>query len=248
MAASGPPEATTRDQLVRAAESLFARQGFEATTIKAIGKAAGLNPALLYYYFGSKEELYHEVLRQMIGRLVARGQAELAQAPDPPTAIRRLLQAQIEFLIANPQVPKLFVREMVDHEARHAEQAVLALAAGLFRRLCAVIETGQRAGVFRPDVEPRFAAISTIAQAVYFMVARPAVGILFGKGPAGVSDEAARAFARHGGEFAVRALTAAPASATGGRETRRARGAKGTRGASEATEATRAGRTREESR
>lgn len=210
MTATGT-EATTRNQILQAAEGLFARQGFGATTIKSIGRAAQLNPALLYYYFGSKEELYREVLRRVVARLVERGQAELAQAPDPPGAIRGIVQAQIEFLLAYPDAPKLFVREMVDHEARHAEQAVLRLAAGLFQRLCGVIEEGQRSGVFRRDVEPRFAAVSTIAQAAYFIVARPAVGILFGKGPGGVPTETVRAFAKHAGEFAVRAL-AAPVS------------------------------------
>jgi AcrR family transcriptional regulator len=46
--------APTQDLILDAAERLFARQGFTATTIKQIGKEAAVNPALLYYYYVSK--------------------------------------------------------------------------------------------------------------------------------------------------------------------------------------------------
>ena len=199
--------ATTRDQILDAAERLFARQGFDPTTIKAIGGEAGLNPALLYYYFRSKEELYRAVLQRVVGGLVERGRAGLDGARSPEQAIRALVGAQVEFLLTRPNAPKLFVREMVDHDARHAESVILQVAAGLFQRLCGVIEEGQRTGVFRADVEPRFAAVSTVAQVVYFMIARPAVAVFFGQGAGGIPDETARAFGRHAAEFAVHALS-----------------------------------------
>ena len=56
-------------------------------------------------------------------------------------------------------------------------------------------------------MEPRYAAVSTISQVIYFMIARPAIGIFFGLGPGGVPEGTARAFGRHAGEFAVRALS-----------------------------------------
>lgn len=201
------PSSAARDQILDAAETLFARQGFDPTTIKELGAEAGLNPALLYYYFGSKEELYKAVLHRIVTRLTARGAEVIETAAAPPDAIRALVATQVEFLLHNPSVPKLFVREMIDHEAAHAEEVVLKLAAGLFYRLCGVIERGQREGIFRADVEPRFAAVSTISQVVYFMIARPAIAIFFGLPPGGVPEDTARDFGRHAGDFAVRALS-----------------------------------------
>jgi TetR/AcrR family transcriptional regulator len=201
------PSPAARNQILDAAESLFARQGFGPTTIKEIGAEAGLNPALLYYYFDSKEELYKAALRRIVTRLTARGTEVIEGAAAPAEAIRALVQTQVEFLLQNPNIPKLLVREMIDHEAKHAEEVVLKLAAGLFHRLCALIERGQLDGIFRADVEPRYAAVSTISQVIYFMIARPAIGIFFGLGPGGVPEGTARAFGRHAGEFAVRALS-----------------------------------------
>ena len=199
--------ATARDQILDAAERLFSRQGFDPTTIKEIGTEAQLNPALLYYYFGSKEELYKAVLQRIVTGLSTRGTEVIETAGNPGDAIRALVATQVDFLLHNPNVPKLFVREMIDHDAKHAEAVILKLAAGLFHRLCGVIERGQREGVFRHDVEPRFAAVSTIAQVVYFMIARPAIAVFFGLPPGGVPEDTARAFGRHAGDFAVRALS-----------------------------------------
>ena len=202
-----------RDQILDAAEQLFGRQGFDPTTIKEIGAEARLNPALLYYYFGSKEALYQAVLHRIVSGLVTTGGQVLESATAPAEAIRALVSAQVEFLLARPNLPRLMVREMVDHDARRAKDVILQLAAGLFHRLCQVIEEGQRQGVFRSDIEPRFAAVSTISQVAYFIIARPAVGIFFGSGTGGVPDDVARKFGRHAGEFAVRALSITGTSA-----------------------------------
>lgn len=200
------PAGPTRDLLLDAAQDLFARQGFGPTSIKQIGQAARQNPALLYYYFGSKDRLYRAVLQRVMTALAERGSAALAASSSPPDAVRGLVQAQVEFLLTHPQAPKLLVREMVDHDARRAHTLLLETAAALFERLCAAIKLGQKQGVFRKDIEPRFAAVSTIAQGMYFTVARPAISLFFGNRP--VSRATTRAFARHAGEFAVAALTA----------------------------------------
>jgi AcrR family transcriptional regulator len=196
-----------RDSILDVAESLFASKGYDRTTIKQIGAGAGLNPALIYYYFAGKEDLYKAVLQRLFDTLLAQGLAVLDGVVPPADAIRRLLALQAEWLLARPNFYRLLVREMVDHDARHAQEVMLQMAAGPFQRLCRVIEQGQRSGAFRTDFEPRFAALSTIAQVVYFFIFRPAVGIFFGQGTAGVADQTARDFARHAGEFALSALS-----------------------------------------
>jgi AcrR family transcriptional regulator len=197
----------TRDLILNAAQRLFARTGLEATTIKAIGTESGLNPALIYYYFGNKELLYRAVLTRIGEALISRGGAALQQAPTPLDAIRALVQAQAEFLRTHPDAPKLIVRELIDHDARHAEALILQVAAGIFHRLTAAIEAGQQSGIFRTDIEPRFAAVSTVAQVVYFTLARPAIGVFMGQGTGGVTDEVTAAFGRHAADFAISALS-----------------------------------------
>ncbi|MEV3858860.1 helix-turn-helix domain-containing protein [Streptomyces sp. NPDC050095] len=55
--------ARSREALLRAATALFSERGYDRTTIREIGDRAGVDPALIARYFGSKPLLYVEVLR-----------------------------------------------------------------------------------------------------------------------------------------------------------------------------------------
>jgi hypothetical protein len=76
-----------------------------------------------------------------------------------------------------------------------------------------VIVAGQKDNVFRPTLDPRFTAISIIAQVAYFAIARPAVGLLLGHGKAGPPRELSEQFFAHAEEFALHALLAPPGAA-----------------------------------
>jgi TetR/AcrR family transcriptional regulator len=204
-------DTTSRDQILDAAERLFAAQGFARTTIKQIGREAGVNSALLYYYFEDKERLYREVLQRLVADLVARTVSRLAAEGPPKERLRAFLEAQAETLAGNPHFPRLLVRELAESDAAHAVEQIQLIAATTFRRLCDLIVEGQRAGDFRADLDPRFAAISTVAQVAYFFVARPAVRVLLDAGPEGPSADVVRAYARHAADFALAALNARPA-------------------------------------
>ncbi|HEU0052632.1 MAG TPA: TetR/AcrR family transcriptional regulator, partial [Longimicrobium sp.] len=186
-------ETTTRDAILDAAEALFAKHGFPATTIKRIGGEAGVNPALIYYYFGDKEKLYRELLARLFGR-IAGGAGEQLAGATPDTAVRALLGFQSEALLRWPNMPRLLFRELLDHEAEHASEQMTHLAATAFVRFCELIRAGQRAGIFRADFDPRFAAISAISLLPYLHLARPAVGILLGHGTEGPTREEMEAY------------------------------------------------------
>jgi hypothetical protein len=81
-----------------------------------------------------------------------------------------------------------------------------SLSAGLFERLRFAIETGQQQGTFSKALNPRFAAISVVAQVGYLVLASPVAGILLGRGPGGPTREDVRAFGRHAAAFSLAAL------------------------------------------
>src|SRR6059058_2707639 len=89
----------TRRQLVRVAERLFAEEGVDAVSIRAVNAAAKLGAASIHYHFGSKEKLVEAVVldqgQRVTDRIRERCQ-ELAEQADPPTA------HQLVDLIAEP--------------------------------------------------------------------------------------------------------------------------------------------------
>ncbi len=175
-----PETPDTRIALLDAAEALFARQGFAATTIKAIGAEAGVNPALLYYYFPDKGRLYHAVLERRLGSFARRMASDLPDGLPPLEAIERILRGYAGVMQSAPQLPRLLAREFADHEAEHALPLIREIAAGLFRRICDLIRAAQKSGAIRADLDPRFTAISLVSQMAWFFVAKPAVSRMLG--------------------------------------------------------------------
>lgn len=200
------PTSATRDAILDAAIRCFASRGYAATTIKDLAAEAQVNSALLYYYFVDKQSLYRETLRHIAERLSESAGRRLDEDMLPDEAIRSFVTQQAEFLVANPHVPRLLLREMLEHTGTQAEDAIVTLIGGVFTTLCDVIRRGQNEGIFRTDMEPRYAAISTVSLVAYFVIARPVVGIALGDGIAGPGEERTREYGRHAAEFAVSAL------------------------------------------
>src|SRR5262245_66448337 len=65
----------TRDALLRAAVAEFAREGYGGARVDRISKAAKSNDRMLYYYFSSKEKLFHHVIEYCYADLVANEEA-----------------------------------------------------------------------------------------------------------------------------------------------------------------------------
>jgi AcrR family transcriptional regulator len=203
------PDAGTRDLILDAAEALFAGQGFDSTTIKQIGGRAGANPALIYYYFGSKDTLYREVLARLFSLLITAAGERLDAAPPPPgDAVAGLIRFQAERLRTRPTLPRLLAREMIDPHAEHAAEHVAQLVGRIFERVCRLIEQGQASGAFRKDLDARLCAISAISLVPYSHVVRPAFGALMGRGPGGATDDDMDAYGRHAAAFVLSALEA----------------------------------------
>jgi len=211
----------SRTLILDAAERLFAERGFARTTIKEIGRAAGVNSALLYYYFADKDRLYRAVLQRLVGRLVARTTRRLEATGTPQARLQAFVEAQAEVLIANPNLPRLIVRELAESDAVHAVEQIQHIAATSFRLLCDLVREGQQAGAFRKGVDPRFAAISIVAQVAYFFVARPAIRVILDAAPDGPAPPVVRAYARHAAGFALAALAVPPTGPSAPRSRRK---------------------------
>ncbi len=200
---------SSKDAILDAAEARFARQGFAPTTIKQIAGDAGVNSALLYYYYADKEALYGEVVARLIRGVAGTMTQAIAGITDPVEAVRTFATQHLAMLEANPRLRKVIGRELIDHDAAHAQEAIRHMAATIFDKLQGAIAAGQRAGLFRADLDPRFTAISIVAQTTYFHLARPAVEILLAGGKP-IPAATTRAFGEHVAALTLAALKPVP--------------------------------------
>jgi TetR/AcrR family transcriptional regulator len=69
----------TKEQILKVAEELFAQKGFAGVRTQQIAERAGVNKALIYYYFESKEKLLREVLQKILFELISLSNEILAR-------------------------------------------------------------------------------------------------------------------------------------------------------------------------
>jgi AcrR family transcriptional regulator len=112
-AVSEEDKSRRRDEIMAAAKKVFARNGFHATTIADIAKEAGLAYGSIYWYFDSKDELFHalmaveeDALRTHVAAAVGARRDSDGEAP-----FRTAVQATFEFFEADKATVKLLFRD-----------------------------------------------------------------------------------------------------------------------------------------
>jgi len=139
----------TLERIKRAARTLFARKGFEATTTREIASAADVGIGTVFLHAASKQDLLVMIFREEAGRAV---DAALDNLPEGPLidALLRIFDALIAHHERNIGLARVFVKELpfVD-DARHGRAAFMS---DLFRRMAAIIERAQERGELRPGI------------------------------------------------------------------------------------------------
>ncbi len=150
MRTPGSTAAATGERVLAAAAAAFARDGYAATGIRSLAREAGLTPAALYHYMGSKEDLLVAIMRSTIEPLLHASDALLAGAPLPDEALASLVELHVWMHGTRPEATLV-----ADSEVRAlrgpARDDVLALRdryEGVWR---AVVAGGSDAGAFAVD-------------------------------------------------------------------------------------------------
>ena len=128
-----------KQQLIRdKAAALFAERGFAATSIADIAAACGTAKSLVYHYFGAKDEILYDLLRDHMARLVAGAEAALATAADPRERLRAFVRAEIALYAGARDRHRLLLNALGDlPPARRDEiKALERKLVALVRDLC----------------------------------------------------------------------------------------------------------------
>ncbi|TDD18605.1 TetR/AcrR family transcriptional regulator [Nonomuraea diastatica] len=144
-----------RDHLVKLAAELFARKGFQATTVREIADEAGILSGSLYHHFDSKETIVDEVLSTFLDDLIARYRAALESGGDARTVLSEMVR--IGFGTLEPHRAAITVMQNDWNYLRQFPRFNYLVKAEdeVEQMWVAQIKAGQAAGLFRPDVDPK---------------------------------------------------------------------------------------------
>jgi TetR/AcrR family transcriptional regulator len=165
------PARVSPDRILAAAATEFAARGFAGARVDRIARRAGVNKAMLYYHFRSKQALYRTLLRQMFSEAADRLHAIAADAAPSADKVDRVIAGIAAFIAEHDFFPAIMLREVAEGGA-HLDRETLTAMASLPLAIGAIVQEGAATGSFR-TVHPLFAYFTMVAPIMFFLAGAP---------------------------------------------------------------------------
>lgn len=173
---------STEQKIFDAAHEVFTQKGMDGAKMQEIANRAGINKALLHYYYRTKEKLYETVARAVIGKAVPvirqmfEGQEPLEEK------IRQFIDFYISLISRNPFIPLFIISEINKHPDRFFETIFpqeMPRPEVFFKQVKEEIAAGR----IRP-INPKHLIVNIISLCVFPFVAKPMLRLVLGMSPA----------------------------------------------------------------
>lgn len=183
---SAPRDRTTGDRILDAAHAVFLRRGTAGARMQDIATEAGVNQALLHYYFRSKDRLSKAVFHRAAAQLLPRVIETMAADIPLEEKVTRVVRIEIDRLSQTPYLPGYIISELHHHpdRVRQLIAAVTGLTpedvrprvlSGLRRQL----EAGIKARRLR-RITPEQFMVNLMSLCIFPFAARPLIMALLG--------------------------------------------------------------------
>ena len=141
-----------RDEILQVAAELFAAKGYEETTIREIGDAAGILSGSLYHHFQTKEEMLHELLKGFIA-MTPKYQAIVDQAKPAKETLREMIVLALKTTVSNPHIVAISIHERKFMARQQSFAYVEETWKASGRIWYSVLQKGVDEGTFRDDLD-----------------------------------------------------------------------------------------------
>jgi AcrR family transcriptional regulator len=179
MARTKTDDPKARGKIAAAAEQLFAARGYDGTAVRDISRKAGVNGAMIHYYFGSKAGLYRAILEGAASRVRALLIETTGGSGSTRERLARFVDAYAAYMLSQPNLARILYREMLTG-AKHIKQIAQQYAATNYSMLRTTISDGVKRGELRA-IDAELAPISLMGMVVIFQFLRPIISVALGK-------------------------------------------------------------------
>jgi TetR/AcrR family transcriptional regulator len=142
------PQQSRRDEILRAAEAVFAEAGYDRARLEDVAQRVGIRRASLLYHFRDKSALYSAVLESLFDDLM-RGYRRVLEAGGSAGArLERTVDAWLDFIAARPALLPIMVRELADGVGE-TSRPLARRGSAVYAALTDVIAEGQATRALR---------------------------------------------------------------------------------------------------
>ncbi len=173
---------TTRDNILKAATKVFAKYGYEGGSVDKISVAAKSYDRMIYYYFGSKEGLFIEVIEEAYRRMNDAEAALDLDISNPLEALQEVIRFVVGYYRKNPDFITLLNTENL-HKGKHIAKSLRAreYSSPAIEVIRQILEAGQTQGMFRQDISARDLYLLIAATGYFYMSNRHTLTAFLGE-------------------------------------------------------------------
>jgi AcrR family transcriptional regulator len=170
-----------RRNIVEVATAEFARRGYGGARVDAIANRTRTSKRMIYYYFGSKEQLYLAVLEDAYAS-IRREESTLDLERQPPEqALATLVASTFDYYHAHPEFVRLVMSEnIMDGVHLKRSRTIGTLNLTVIDALKRLLARGQKAGVFRRGIDPVELHMTISALGIFTVANRATFSTIFG--------------------------------------------------------------------
>lgn len=146
-----------RDRILKAAVKVFAKNGFHATRVSEVAKAAGVADGTIYLYFKSKEELLVSLFEDRVSKLLTFMRESLPKTEGAPQRLRAVIDMQLGLLEGERDLAEV-ITVIIRQSTRLMKEFAAPQFLAYLDAIAKIVQDGQASGDFRTDVSPHIAA------------------------------------------------------------------------------------------
>lgn len=159
--------------ILQIAEKLFAENGFDGTSIRAISKIAKINVAMVSYYFGSKEKLLESLIVFRTADLKIKLENLLQENVDPVQKIHKFIQLYISKIDQNRHFHQILLFEITSNKRAMDFKSFSEIKKANINSLSSIILEGQKLKVFKKDLNIQMIIPTILGTYFYFLMNKP---------------------------------------------------------------------------
>lgn len=162
-----------RERLLEVAEKLFAQQGYEGTSTRQIASAAGMNIAMISYYFGSKDGLYLHMVEERVAFVRENLIRINKEEPDLWKRLDLFIEFYSENFLLRPYVHRIIYRELSISQREDLQETFAKMIRTATSEIMKFFKQGVNSGVFR-EIDIPF-TMATMIGTIFQMINTPVI-------------------------------------------------------------------------
>lgn len=143
-----------KEQILKAAASLFSKKGFSATSVREIAALASVNLAMVNYYFKSKSQLLEDMLKISMTSVMQLTKEVMAADCTEIEKINRIIDLHADYIFTNREISLIFFQQQLAVSNPALKKMLQELTEVNIRNFEQTIHAGQEKGIFSKSVNP----------------------------------------------------------------------------------------------